>query len=960
MAARSSFVVLVLLLGAFVGAGYLFAVPWLQAAPTAPPFLEKYMPLRDKDAFLLVTIDAEGKPLRWTSRTFEILGTGPALGTELRANTRNALQKFMRRAGESEIDFDTFEARLHDAQIIRQTDRTLDAQGNVSEFSAIILRDARGDNVISLYFPQTQTEGIFDPPVLARPASFQVGTTWENQSKAGNLAYTSQERVVSYNSETDCWLVESDVTFAAQTRMQEEYCAGKGLVSSRSLDANGQLTEQTKIFSRDEPISSDALALFPKNPPNESASLAPNFNVWQLKRLGRIGSNISAAESTMPPLWLPTNPASVLASGLLGAFYAYDANDTAASALWSFPLNGTVYGAPAYDETRGRIYFGASDKRLYALDARGVFLWSFRARDNIAARPLIANTLVIFGSEDRAVYALNAETGQLVWRAETASPIVSSAALANDIAIVGSDDGTVYALDVTTGATRWTFGADDAVQTPIVVQENLAYVISRSGTLYALKADTGDEIWSADADAANSAPLIFSGRVHLTTNDGALGVFDALTGSRISRSPPAQFIGTPIEIAAYLVIASADGKIHLTDSAGNILQTWTSDASAFKQSPARGGDAIWLLDDHAGLWRLGAPRVSLTSLQLAWFTSIADAPFQVFGITSSPVPYGERAIVIDEGSFVYSVNPNDGSAQRIGQITTGDTKATRIDPVIADDVFYANIGESLYAMDLRNGRVVWQTQKPDLSYRPVVVANDLVLWSKLQVSDVSAQVNGALYALDRASGETHWQTKLQGSGYPTGVTVREGIVYTAEPAAYDLQTGAPRWHTALDLLTIGEPVLNDAGSVLYVAAVTRGEEGYLVALDATSGKELWRARTTTSSPSFIERVWWHNGRVFVSSLKGEIAALDAQDGAVRWTNPPPSERLGTIFLQNDRVWFLLQNGRVNALDANTGALAAQFADVDLNLFGGVSQHPVVVGSRVLVPYTSALLGLTEK
>lgn len=205
-----------------------------------------------------------------------------------------------------------------------------------------------------------------------------------------------------------------------------------------------------------------------------------------MPRLGRVGQNVSAGEATPPLLWLPTNPARVLASGYLGAFCAYDANANAATALWSLPHEGTVYGNPAYDETRGRFYFGATDKQLYALDPRGMFLWSFRAKDNIAARPLLVDEHVIFGSEDRRVYALNAETGKLESSVELASPIVSYAAFGEGMAIVGCDDGTVYALNVNTGATRRTFGADDAVKTLIVVRGRAAYVAWRGMEVFGL------------------------------------------------------------------------------------------------------------------------------------------------------------------------------------------------------------------------------------------------------------------------------------------------------------------------------------------------------------------------------------------------------------------------------------------------------------------------------------------
>ena len=83
----------------------------------------------------------------------------------------------------------------------------------------------------------------------------------------------------------------------------------------------------------------------------------------------------------------------------------------------------------------GRIYIGCSDKHLYALDQRGLFLWSFATYDNIATRPVLAHNLVIFGSEDRHIYALDAETGELRWQYETGGAVVSSPALVRDLIV---------------------------------------------------------------------------------------------------------------------------------------------------------------------------------------------------------------------------------------------------------------------------------------------------------------------------------------------------------------------------------------------------------------------------------------------------------------------------------------------------------------------------------------------
>lgn len=957
----------ILLSGVIVGvlavAAIAFALPWLPAPRAVPAQLERYAPLRNHDASLNLTTDAQGKPLYWTGRTFEIIPTSRALAGELPPQTRDALQKYMRRAGENEIDLDTAAVRLQPAQIVRQTDHVLNADGTVVETVYYVLRDARGDAVLGAAFPAQNFEFVFDPPALHLPASFDVNTAWERAGKAGTLEYTWNGRVVTHGA-NDCFTIETISKLVSEARSQQDYCAGRGVVAARSYDAQGKMMEQTRVFTRDHPLAADALEQFPLpasllgSPP-----LDANFETWTLTRLGRVGVNVSAGEATMAPIVLPTNPPRVLASGYLGALFAYDADASAASALWSFPLGGTVYGAPAYDETRGRVYFGASDKHLYALDARGLFLWSFAAGDNIAARPLLVNDRVIFGSEDRHVYAVNADTGELEWKIEAASPIVSSAAFANGNVIVGSDDGTVYALDAETGATRWTFGADDAVQVPIVAEKNIAYAASRGGTLYALDAANGSELWNGDAHAALLyAPVVDAERVYAVNYNGELVAFDAATGHELARITRTSFIGTPLVVKDSLIVAGSDGNVYRLDRAGKVQQTWAAAqvvnaGTRFLQNPAWGADAVWLVDDRAGLWRLGTPRAQLAQLKLAWHASIAEPPFQQLGVTTSLAAYEERAVALDSGANVYVLNPATGAPQRVGKIETVNGTTAHIDPVIADDVLYASIGKNLYAFDLRGGRTLWRAEGNDVAYRPVVVADDLVLWLQLKFDENNARVQGTLNALDRATGATRWQVALQGNGYPTGVTVRDGIVYTAEPAAYDLKTGALRWRAKIDAWTLGGPALNDAGDMLYVAASVQ-ENGMLVALDARDGKILWQKSSATSTPSFVERVWAVGDVVLVAGLSDTIGAVDAKTGAARWTYKPTAPLLGTLSVQQNLIWFMLQDGRVLALEPQTGKLGAQFADLTVSL-SGVAQHPLVMGSYVLVPYETNVLGLTR-
>jgi len=61
--------------------------------------------------------------------------------------------------------------------------------------------------------------------------------------------------------------------------------------------------------------------------------------------------------------------------------------------------------------------------------------------------PLVAaDDKIFFGSEDSYIYALDALTGQLIWKYRTGGPIVGAPIIANDKLFVASRDGVLYAF----------------------------------------------------------------------------------------------------------------------------------------------------------------------------------------------------------------------------------------------------------------------------------------------------------------------------------------------------------------------------------------------------------------------------------------------------------------------------------------------------------------------------------
>jgi len=90
--------------------------------------------------------------------------------------------------------------------------------------------------------------------------------------------------------------------------------------------------------------------------------------------------------------------------------------------------------------------------------------------------------------------------------------------------------------------------------------------------------------------------------------------------------------------------------------------------------------------------------------------------------------------------------------------------------------------------------------------------------------------------------------------------------------------------------------------------------GALVALDAASGRVRWRVALapTESSPLVA------HGLVYVGDWSGRISAFDARTGARRWSAAARGAVKGSVALAGGRVYVGAYDGRLYALDAVTG------------------------------------------
>jgi MYXO-CTERM domain-containing protein len=221
--------------------------------------------------------------------------------------------------------------------------------------------------------------------------------------------------------------------------------------------------------------------------------------------------------------------------------YALDPGDC--TVKWTVQTGGDVASSPAVGGD-GTIYVGSNDNKLYAVRPTGSLKWTFTTGGNVESSPAIsANGQTVFvGSHDRRLYALDAQSGALIWSANLGSIVRGSPVLGADGTIyVGADDD-LFALRPADGSVLWSRRpGGDVNAAPAIDAAGTVYVGSTSGKVFALDGQTGNEIWSfATGAPVRSSPAIgINGALYVGSDDDKLYAFGAGLALRTIPTPVA-------------------------------------------------------------------------------------------------------------------------------------------------------------------------------------------------------------------------------------------------------------------------------------------------------------------------------------------------------------------------------------------------------------------------------------
>lgn len=221
--------------------------------------------------------------------------------------------------------------------------------------------------------------------------------------------------------------------------------------------------------------------------------------------------------------------------------YGLDAQN--GNLLWTVEAAEPVLGAVTIEN--GIAYIGASDHTFRAVNIRtGEVKWAFAGvRGYIETKPLVTDNKVIFGAWDNTLYALNKADGKELWNWTGGltrmhfSPAAVWPVAADGKVFITDPQRAMTAINIETGNTVWrTF--QSMVRETIGLSEDKERIYSQtmndSIVCYSTKGDQPHKLWASNVgfgyEHAPSMQVEKNGVVFGSTKEGLIFALEATTG----------------------------------------------------------------------------------------------------------------------------------------------------------------------------------------------------------------------------------------------------------------------------------------------------------------------------------------------------------------------------------------------------------------------------------------------
>src|SRR6202521_1710463 len=198
---------------------------------------------------------------------------------------------------------------------------------------------------------------------------------------------------------------------------------------------------------------------------------------------------------------------------------------------------GRPIATPAYADGMLFVGGGYGSHEFYAVDSEtGKIIWKIETGDDGPTAAVVADGMVAFNTESCTLVVVDERRGRLIWQEWLGDPLMSQPAIARGVLFMAhpaapgraakpvefhprpaSPGGShrLLAAELSTGRHIWEQEISGDVITAPVISDGTVYFTTFTGNSYALNAADGAVVW-VKANAATSAPVIANGQLYET------------------------------------------------------------------------------------------------------------------------------------------------------------------------------------------------------------------------------------------------------------------------------------------------------------------------------------------------------------------------------------------------------------------------------------------------------------
>lgn len=231
---------------------------------------------------------------------------------------------------------------------------------------------------------------------------------------------------------------------------------------------------------------------------------ADGTELWSFTAEDKISSGAIAIKGPDGADW-------VLVNGYDGTTRALHAAD--GKVIWSYKTDDYINGSPAVVDGR-YIVFGGCDAQLHVVNLKdGSLVHKIQTDAQIPASIGTFGTMAFCGNYANQAVAFDVTGGKVAWVYEDrALPFFSSPAINDRLVLIGSRDKHLHAIDRKTGEPAWKFQTGGRVEaSPVVFGDGVLFG-STDGRLYAASLESGAELWQLELGEALIASPAFGGQ----------------------------------------------------------------------------------------------------------------------------------------------------------------------------------------------------------------------------------------------------------------------------------------------------------------------------------------------------------------------------------------------------------------------------------------------------------------